>query len=1101
MRHSHLFTGLLLFALLVPLSGHATVKNPQVITDLLERIGGTGASGLFVTLLDSSLTAQNHETFVITSDEGKPCIKGSTPLAIATGINWYLNHTAHINLTWNRLTADFSSLQLPLPAAEETHTANADYRYDLNYCTFSYSMSTWTWERWQKEIDWMALHGINMPLQIIGTDVVWLNTLEELGYTEAEADKFIAGPCFQAWWLMSNLEGWGGDNPSWWYTRQEALCKKIMSLERAYGMQPVLPGYAGIVPSTLGTKKTEWSASIIQGGGWCGFTRPALLNPTSTYFTQMAEIYYRNLAKVMGTSEFYSIDCFHEGSVPSSLNTSALKTAVFNAVFQAMDTNIGTNAKWIIQNWGNNPLSECLSTVPKGRLVVLDLFADGRPHWKSSKSFSGHDMIYCMLHNFGGRIGLHGRLATTAQGYYDDLAAYPATLKGVGATPEGIETNPILYDMLFELPWRTSFSTSSWLRQYAQARYGVTDVDSHLYPAWEDLTGSILNCPTDQSGTTEPVICARPSMVVNNVSGWGTCTIYWNPEKVRFAANHMLEGSTTAISQTDNYRYDLVDITRQTVTDYANTLLKQMNTALTAGQKTNFSTLKNRFLGLILDQDELLNTCPDFMLGRWTETAKAIADEPEAAAAGAGATAKYWLEKNARQLITVWGPENASNGSGLHDYSNREWGGLLKDFHYARWKEFLDDKEKGTTVPTGSAWYAKENAWATSHATSYPTTAQGDAYATATKMFAKYFGKLYVKDNLSALFAFMTTETRDTVLARLPIGQAAEMKATVPSADAVADIYVDYNNDGNLAENEKTTATGSDLQRTFSITAPATATTGTVKAKLVITDASGIATELSFSVQLRDAITTPRTVSVDVNNPNAGTAGIEGAQTTQVTNTDEVTVNATPKSGYMFLYWTTASGAIVSYSSSYLYMGKEAISLTANFTADKWGAVKEDFTDANDIKSYKQWVAHLEWTQSGTDGKTLYESANYPGKLFIVIPTVLRVARGSHLKLTWNDAGGGLAYCRLSAYIDLNADGDFADTGELLQVRGAKSSSGNTTVSSGSLTVKLPADMALGVTRLRLRFDGAWSGGWDATTDAAALAATQNSRLHRLWFQ
>lgn len=53
----------------------------------------------------------------------------------------------------------------------------------------------------------MALHGINMPLQIVGLDVVWKNLLtKDLGYSPADANKFIAGPCFQAWWGMNNLK-------------------------------------------------------------------------------------------------------------------------------------------------------------------------------------------------------------------------------------------------------------------------------------------------------------------------------------------------------------------------------------------------------------------------------------------------------------------------------------------------------------------------------------------------------------------------------------------------------------------------------------------------------------------------------------------------------------------------------------------------------------------------------------------------------------------------------------------------------------------------------------------------------------------------------
>ncbi len=29
-------------------------------------------------------------------------------------------------------------------------------------------MPYWDWERWEKEIDWMAVHGINMPLALVG---------------------------------------------------------------------------------------------------------------------------------------------------------------------------------------------------------------------------------------------------------------------------------------------------------------------------------------------------------------------------------------------------------------------------------------------------------------------------------------------------------------------------------------------------------------------------------------------------------------------------------------------------------------------------------------------------------------------------------------------------------------------------------------------------------------------------------------------------------------------------------------------------------------------------------------------------------------------
>ncbi len=116
----------------------AATDNPQAVTDLLTRV--TNAADKFETVLDESLSTRGEEVFVISSKNGKPCIKGSSLSALTTGIGWYLNHYAHVNIAWNQLTTDLSAATLPLPAADETHTASVDYRYYLNYCTFSYSM-------------------------------------------------------------------------------------------------------------------------------------------------------------------------------------------------------------------------------------------------------------------------------------------------------------------------------------------------------------------------------------------------------------------------------------------------------------------------------------------------------------------------------------------------------------------------------------------------------------------------------------------------------------------------------------------------------------------------------------------------------------------------------------------------------------------------------------------------------------------------------------------------------------------------------------------------------------------------------------------------
>ena len=196
------------------------------ITGLLERID-KGASRKFVI----ERLKGEKDFFELDQKGNKVVVRGNNYVSIATGINWYLKYYAGINLSWNGMQADLPEV-LPPVLKKERHETDLKLRYDFNYCTFSYSMAFWDWKRWEQEIDWMALHGINLPLAMVGTDVVWKNVLEELGYTREEINAFIAGPGFQAWWLMNNLEGWGGPNPDSWYERQEELQKRILKRMR-----------------------------------------------------------------------------------------------------------------------------------------------------------------------------------------------------------------------------------------------------------------------------------------------------------------------------------------------------------------------------------------------------------------------------------------------------------------------------------------------------------------------------------------------------------------------------------------------------------------------------------------------------------------------------------------------------------------------------------------------------------------------------------------------------------------------------------------------------------------------------------------------------
>lgn len=686
------------------------VSNPKPVAALLERVGSNGASQLILSELDSKISG---ETFVITSKGNKPCIKASTMSALTCGIGWYLNHYAKVNISWNCPKVDLSSVDLPLPMSDEVHSSSADYRYYLNYCTFSYSMSTWTWERWQQEIDWMALHGVNMPLQIVGLEVVWRNMLrDEYGYSDSEVNDFIAGPCFMAWFGMNNLEGWGGPNPEWWYTRQEQLCKQINARMHELGIEPVLPGYSGMVPSNF-TNKTGISA--INQGKWCNFRRPYILNPNAAEFAGVAKNYYKHLQRVMGKSDYYSMDPFHEGANTENIDVGKAYARIYEQMNAA-----NKRAKWVIQQWQwSDEQYKVLDNVPVGRLIVLDLFSDGKPNLSAYKE---HDAVYCILPNFGGRTGIMGRFDKVIREYFNARDSL-GTLRGVGAAPESIEQVSVLYDEIFELPWlETKPDGSKWLEEYTKRRYGTHNADA--IAAWQLLRTTVLNCPTALQGPQEAVTCARPSWTVDRVSTWGGSALFYDAKATATAAKLMLNANLNS----ENYLYDLVDVTRQALTDHANVLMTKLSAAKESGDSITLADLESRFIALIKDIDRLLSTNRNFMLGKWTNMARQIADEvPETSDAD-----KDWLElNNARMLITTWGERENSEDSGLHDYSYRQCAGMLNDFYAMRWRKFFNSESVD--------WFETERAWALDGSKKYTDKPQGDSKEVANELINRYF--------------------------------------------------------------------------------------------------------------------------------------------------------------------------------------------------------------------------------------------------------------------------------------------------------------------------------------------------------------------------
>ena len=702
------------------------------IEGLLERID-KGASRKIMT----ETVRSDRDFFEITSKNGKPLIRGNNYVSIASGINWYLKYSVGVHLTWNSMHASLPAT-LPLVQGVERHETDIKHRYYLNYCTLSYSMAFWDWKRWEQELDWMALHGINLCLDIVGTDVVWRNVLLKLGYTKDEANQFIAGPAFQAWWLMNNLEGWGGPNSDNWYQQRERLQKQIMKRMKELGINVCLPGYSGMVPHDA---KQRLGLDVADPGKWNDYKRPTFLQPTSKRFAEIASIYYKEQQRLYGKADFYSMDPFHEGGNAGGVDLRKAGEAIMGAMKA-----VNPNAVWVVQAWGACPYPAMIKHLNNGDMLVLDLYSENRPQWGDPEStwyrkegFNGHDWAFCMLLNFGGNVGMFGKLQHVVDEYYKARQSkFVSTMKGVGLTMEGIENNPVMYELVSELPWRDAkFSWKEWLHDYVEARYGNIN-NAKVHDAWQLLARSVYGAGAKivEQGCHESVLCARPALDVYQVSSWSEMEEFYNPDDVIRAARLMVEASHE-VKVNDNFRYDLVDVTRQAIAEQARYVYDEIVAAYKAKDRKMFDYTTKRFLDILLQQDCLLSSMPDFMVGRWLRSARNM---------GLNEQERNHYEWNARVQITTWGNRSAAEYGGLREYAHKEWNGVLADFYYPRWKAYfealvatLDGKPMKQLD-----FYAMDEKWTLQHNV-YPYEVQGDAVEFSQTAFENVFGNIAVR--------------------------------------------------------------------------------------------------------------------------------------------------------------------------------------------------------------------------------------------------------------------------------------------------------------------------------------------------------------------
>ncbi|XP_044254830.1 alpha-N-acetylglucosaminidase isoform X2 [Tribolium madens] len=717
----------------------------DAVKDLIKRIIPDQAQFFNIKIQPDLSHDQDKDAFKIEKIDHLIQITGTSGVAAATGINHYLKYFCNCHVSW-----ETSQLKVPevLPEVNLTITLNDRFRYYQNVCTTSYSFVWWDWTQWEKHIDWMVLNGFNLVLAFNGQEAIWDRVYKKFNLTQEEIDEHFSGPAFLSWLRMGNMRGFGGPLSTAWHSRSLILQKQILQRMRAFGMIPVLPAFAGHLPRAF--KRLYPDANMAKMDPWNGFNDtyccPYFLDPTEPLFNEIGKAFLSEQISEFGTDHMYNCDSFNE-NVPTSGDLTYLAN-VGKSIYKAM-TDTDSDAIWIMQNWlfvhdffywTRNRAKAILTAVPKGKMIVLDLQSEQFPQYERLNQYFGQPYIWCMLHDFGGTLGMFGSSTIINEVPINARNMENSTMIGTGLTPEGINQNYVIYELMTETAWRqAAVNLTEWFEKYSTRRYGFPD--SNAENAWRILQKTVYDYQGLNKMRGKYAITKSPSLKIK-IWTW-------------YATNDLLEAWTSLLDASDNlgtntgYLHDLVDVTRQVLQVYGDLYYKEMVKNYQSNDTVNFQDNSKKFMELLDDLDEILSTNSAFLLGPWLESAKKAANDSDEEAQ---------FEYNARNQITLWGPRGE-----IMDYASKQWAGVVSHFFAPRWYLFinyLNSTFNGTFNQTyiDSKMFKEVEEPFTFDRTEFPVEPIGDAVEVAWKIHKKWTSEEYRK------FKFVAKDKRYKML-------------------------------------------------------------------------------------------------------------------------------------------------------------------------------------------------------------------------------------------------------------------------------------------------------------------------------------------------
>jgi alpha-N-acetylglucosaminidase len=663
----------------------------------------------------------HKDYFSITGTRGHIRVQAATQPTVLYGVNWYLKYVAHLQVSPNGSRLGPPDLVLPAPKLPVEKLALYPWRYALNENVDGYSAPYWDENRWQHEIDILALSGTNAILIERGMDLVLYQTFRDSGYSDQAIRNWIVQPAHQNWQLMGNMCCFEAPISMELLEKRSQSAKRLIAILRSLGITPVLPGYYGIVPADFASLNP--GAHVITQGDWNGFTRPGWLDPRDSHFDKLAASFYRHQHVLYGDSGIYDMEIFQEGGAAGDVPVPAAAKRVQQALMRAHP-----GALWMLLGWQQNPTQELLSSIDTSHVLIAEIEQGRIPREDRDREFRGASWLYGGLWEFGGRTTMGAPL-------YDYAVRLPVMARrpgsrivGTAIFSEGLDTNPFAFDLYTEMAWHADpVDLIPWTDAYTIRRYGADD--PHARRAWQILLKTAYGYRADgnmkhgeRDAAHDSLFASQPSLTSTHAATWSPDVLRYNPTELAPALTELLQVSPE-LRSSETYCYDLVDVARQVMANESRRMLPLIKQAYDTKNQVAFARLTKEWLSDMQLQNDLLETSPFFLLGKWLSFVPPWASSP---------AELDRLNYDARSILTTWGDRKASE-FGLHEYGNRDWAGLTSDYYMPRWQMYFDSLSNSLATgepPKNIDWYAFGDRWNHSHKI-YGANPQGDSYTAA----------------------------------------------------------------------------------------------------------------------------------------------------------------------------------------------------------------------------------------------------------------------------------------------------------------------------------------------------------------------------------